>query len=604
MKRFVSVLLVLVICITSLPFTVSAQRDFSKHEILAQQLKDLGLFSGVSETDFDLERAPTRVEAIVMLIRVLGKETEVTKKHWVHPFTDVPDWADNYIGYAFKNGLTDGQSQTTFGTGDASAAMYLTFVLRALGYSDTDGKDFTWDNPFDLARKTGILTNEVNTNNFLRADVVLVSHAALSSYLKDSLQPLWQRLVEANVFTKSRFSSVYNSHKRVPFTPTKITAELTAEQIYEKCSPAIFYIETYDPSNRHTGNGSGFFIDDQGTAVTNYHVIENAYNSKIQLPNNDKFLEILGVYDYNVEQDWAVIKVDCTGNPYLTIADCSKVVGGMKTYAIGSPKGLQNTISQGIVSNPKRDIGRAVTYIQTDTPISPGSSGGALLNKYGEVVGITSAFFNNGQNLNLVVPMTYLSSYRISNVSALKSIFFGITPDGKYVGNSTPNLIPTDPVTEALKQLLIKNGYNVADAYCLNYSITARPDGTCYYNSIDYSTKANVIFLRSSLYKNDSETEIFRAFLSIDTKEEKYNYVCTYLPSTASPDKAETKIDPATFEKQTKLEYENVVITMISEDVFFDLCDETAQNIVSFFEDILTQDVGGFSVKDFGFNNF
>jgi trk system potassium uptake protein TrkH len=104
--------------------TVNAQRDISREEILAQELKDLGLFRGVSETDFDLDRAPSRVEALVMLIRVLGKESEVTGDTWKHPFTDVPGWADNYVGYAYSKGLTNGQSATQFGTGDANAAMF------------------------------------------------------------------------------------------------------------------------------------------------------------------------------------------------------------------------------------------------------------------------------------------------------------------------------------------------------------------------------------------------------------------------------------------------------------------------------------------------
>ena len=106
-----------------------AARDYTYEQTLAVELKELGVFRGVAENDFALDRAPTRVEALVMLIRALGKEKAATEGAWTHPFTDVPQWADAYVGYAYVSGLTNGSSATQFGTGDASAAMYLTFML-------------------------------------------------------------------------------------------------------------------------------------------------------------------------------------------------------------------------------------------------------------------------------------------------------------------------------------------------------------------------------------------------------------------------------------------------------------------------------------------
>ena len=82
-----------------------------------------------------------------MLIRLLGKDAEANGGSWKHPFTDVPGWANEEVGYAYEKGLTKGSSATEFGTGTASAQMYLTFVLRALGYSDAAGGQFTWDKP-------------------------------------------------------------------------------------------------------------------------------------------------------------------------------------------------------------------------------------------------------------------------------------------------------------------------------------------------------------------------------------------------------------------------------------------------------------------------
>lgn len=174
----------------------------SSADIKAAALKQLGLFQGVSATEnnFDLNRAPTRAEALVMLIRAMGKGAEALEVGGTHPFTDVPSWADKYIGYSYEKGLTKGTSATTLGTGAANSDMYLTFMLRALGYSDAEG-DFTWDAPDKLAKAVGILTDEVNTENFLRADVALVSWAALEADLKGGSQRMAKKLMSEGIFT-------------------------------------------------------------------------------------------------------------------------------------------------------------------------------------------------------------------------------------------------------------------------------------------------------------------------------------------------------------------------------------------------------------------
>lgn len=169
-------------------------------EMKAAALKQLGLFKGVSDTDFALDRAPTRTEALVMLIRALGKEAEALDGSWSHPFTDVDSWADKYVGYSYEKGLVKGISETQFGKGNANSDMYLTFMLRALGYSDTAG-DFAWNAPDTLARAIGILPGSVNTSNFLRADVVIISWASLETDLKSGMQRLSKKLIEEKVFT-------------------------------------------------------------------------------------------------------------------------------------------------------------------------------------------------------------------------------------------------------------------------------------------------------------------------------------------------------------------------------------------------------------------
>ena len=216
-----------VLCLALLAgfFTFGAQaataRDLSFEETLAADLKALNLFRGYNDTDFGLYDAPDRVQALVMLIRILGQEKTAEEGEWTHPFTDVPEWADKYVGYAYETGLTNGSSPTEFGTGPASAAMYLTFMLRALGYSDAEGGDFTWDRPYTLAYQAGILPGCVDTDEFLRADVVSVSYAALGNVmLKDGSMTLTDRLVAAGVFTREDFDAVYRTGVFTDFAET------------------------------------------------------------------------------------------------------------------------------------------------------------------------------------------------------------------------------------------------------------------------------------------------------------------------------------------------------------------------------------------------
>ncbi|MPM14812.1 hypothetical protein SDC9_61176 [bioreactor metagenome] len=207
MKKTVKGILPLILALTlSLTMLLPAYAaDSGEAATKAAALKQLGLFQGVSDTDFALDRAPTRTEALVMLIRAMGKESEALGGSWSHPFTDVPSWADKYVGYGYEKGLTKGVSAAEFGTGNADSDMYLTFMLRALGYDDSKG-DFKWDAPDTLAKAVGILPDSVDTSNFLRADVAIVSWAALEADLKTGMQRLAKKLIAENVFTGDTYT--------------------------------------------------------------------------------------------------------------------------------------------------------------------------------------------------------------------------------------------------------------------------------------------------------------------------------------------------------------------------------------------------------------
>ena len=422
MKKYVALTLCGIVFFCMLFVSASASentsRDVSTEIVMATHLKELGLFKGVSETNFDLERAPTRVEALVMLIRVLGKEQDALTGTWRHPFTDVPAWANSYVGYAYVNGLTNGVSATKFGGGDATATTYLTFMLRALGYSDVNNADFAWDNPYDLAKSIGILTDRVDIVTFWRADTVTISYASLNVRLKGSTQTLAEKLISVGVFTAENYAKYYDVllldrgsvapvTPVTPVTPGVSDGKLSAQQISDKCASAVFYIDVYSYNGELAGSGSGFFISADGLAITNFHVASNSSYFVITTADGKKHDDVT-VIDAYKEQDLALLRVvDEESFPYLEIDSSFDLVQGQTVYAIGSPLGLENTMSRGIVSNTKRVID-GTEYVQISVPIAPGSSGGALINEYGKVVGVTTAGYSTG-DLNLAVPIKFAS---------------------------------------------------------------------------------------------------------------------------------------------------------------------------------------------------
>lgn len=182
MKRFLSFILALTLAVSLVPSAFAASDEAVQ---AANALHTLGLFNGTG-TDangnpiYDLDRAPTREEAITMLIRLLGKE-EIAKDHdWKMPFTDVSGWAKPYVGAAYSWGLTSGTSETTFGGKQKVSAMqYLTFVLRALDYED--GTDFQWDKAWKLSDKIGLTSGQYTSDRSMtRGDVAIISLKALS----------------------------------------------------------------------------------------------------------------------------------------------------------------------------------------------------------------------------------------------------------------------------------------------------------------------------------------------------------------------------------------------------------------------------------------
>jgi serine protease Do len=143
---------------------------------------------------------------------------------------------------------------------------------------------------------------------------------------------------------------------------------------------------------RPTGLGSGFILSADGYVMTNAHVVDGADKVMVTLPDKREFkAKVVGV---DKRSDVAVLKIAATGLQAVKIGDVSRLKVGEWVMAIGSPFGLDNTVTAGIVSAKQRDTGDLLPFIQTDVAINPGNSGGPLINMRGEVVGINSQIYS------------------------------------------------------------------------------------------------------------------------------------------------------------------------------------------------------------------
>lgn len=179
----------------------------------ADALNYLGLFMG-TDNGYELEKSLTRAEAITMVVRFLGSENEARQKKYESPFTDVPEWAKDYIGYAYEKGITQGTGNNEFSP-DVPIPMnqYLTFLLRVLGYNDSEG-EFTWDAPYELATKVGMLNKPIDTSNpFVRGDMVDISYDALTVKYKNGSMSIFEYLIGKSCFTSAGFKTAQSIAK-------------------------------------------------------------------------------------------------------------------------------------------------------------------------------------------------------------------------------------------------------------------------------------------------------------------------------------------------------------------------------------------------------
>lgn len=276
-KRLLSVLLSLVLLLALVP-TVAYATTYDANST-AQSLYQLGLFNGIGKDaegnpNFDLDRAPTRYEAVMMLVRLLGKADEAQSQTWDTPFTYVVEWAKPYVGYAYAHGLTSGTSATTFGgAGIVTPVQYITFVLRALGYKS--GTDFQWDKSYELSNKLGFTVEGVYNNwgaynieksvtgstvlrlrDFVRGDMAIISNSALFINIKGTDTTLLEQIM--SVPGAGEHTHSYKTYQIPHYGQTQIgTSEVVEDIKYEfyECGGCHWATEDRDEFDKHMGLG-------------------------------------------------------------------------------------------------------------------------------------------------------------------------------------------------------------------------------------------------------------------------------------------------------------------------------------------------------------
>ena len=248
------------------------------------------------------------------------------------------------------------------------------------------------------------------------------SEAKLSEWVQEESPPIAQEVSLTVAQTpRSTFQStsfIADAVERVGPSVVRIDAARTVVQRTPDVFNSPFFREFFgdfggfpeQPRTRvERGTGSGFIIDAQGLILTNAHVIEGADRVLVTLKDGREFAgEVLGQDQLT---DVAVIRVEASGLPTVTLGDSEQLRPGEWAIAIGNPLGLDNTVTAGIISATGRSSSQVrvpdkrVSFIQTDAAINPGNSGGPLLNEQGQVVGVNTAIIGGAQGLGFAIPI-------------------------------------------------------------------------------------------------------------------------------------------------------------------------------------------------------
>lgn len=226
------------------------------------------------------------------------------------------------------------------------------------------------------------------TDEYLKVDISGIP----ITYYFDEIESIDNKII---YIPKNTRSSSSNSYLKTP------------KDIFQSISPAVVYITT----RTMTGEdylGSGFIVDSEGIVVTNYHVVQSAEEVNVKLKDGTIY-PATAVIHYDASQDICILKINAENLPAIPLGDSSSIAIGETIYCIGNPLGLEYSFSDGMLSG-MRDFQR-LKWLQFTAPISPGNSGGPLINSQGEVIGVVTFQAATGQNLNFALAIDEIKPF-------------------------------------------------------------------------------------------------------------------------------------------------------------------------------------------------
>ena len=401
-KKLIAIFCLLSLLFTTIPVAALEGEALRSADLLAT----LNLVNGKDNGDYALDAPATRAQATVLLVRLAGAEAAAKKDSQSTPFRDLPSWARSEIIYAARQGWAYGASASAFNPNEPiSANAWFGMLLRMLGYSEKNN-DFRPEEAPVFAQRIGLVSRSYS-DTMTRGDLFESMSDALQFSYKDQDITVLETLIQTGTCSRYAANALGLLNK-----------ELTARQIADRHMSAVFCMDLYHNEDAvseksPSSNASGFFISSDGLAVTNYHSIEGSIYATAKLCTGDVY-EIERVIYYDKEIDIAVIRVSQTSTEdqttsafaYLDLAGTDDIRHGDTVYTLGNPLGLGLAVSSGIISDIARDVDRyQLPCVMNTASISQGSSGGALLNVYGQVIAVTSGAYTYGNNMYLAVPV-------------------------------------------------------------------------------------------------------------------------------------------------------------------------------------------------------
>lgn len=377
-KRLLSLLCALALLLGALPSAAALEGESRR---AAETLTALHVLPDSSK---GLDQPITREEAATLLIRFSGSNAAGSAA----------------LSAVKTRGLL---SRTVPQDGEISAEEFCAALLRLLGYLSADAPEA---GAAVYARRIG-LTAQDYEGALTRGEALQILRDALTFPDEEGVTSA-ERLVEAGLCTRAEAEA-----------EGLFAQELTARQIVDRHMSAVFRLDTYYSEDHYQkgridNGGSGFFVSRDGLAVTNYHTIQNVVEATVTLITGETY-RVERVVFCDPGADLALLRIsnistDKVPTPffsYLKIAEEPELRPGDRVYTLGAPLGISLTVSEGIISAVNHQTNHFTTPCVINTAdISPGSSGGALLNVFGHAAGITTAAYTGGNNLYLSVPLT------------------------------------------------------------------------------------------------------------------------------------------------------------------------------------------------------